>query len=173
MSAARVQPLAVKDARPIGERLRAGLADTGLNALSYGRQLWTDFRRADKFFKWKALIIVGWVALSGTSFVVACPGSGGVSNALGAKLVRSGTPDEPILMIKNTSDEPWKAVFVTANRRYSLGLQLLGPGKDLVFTPRDLRDEGGEVPPKDLLITDLELRTEDGRTILLEQGTSP
>src|SRR5258708_24717652 len=91
ISAQRQTPLG--SARPIQDRMRAAIADHGLNAMSILRENWQGLRGADRHFKTKALIVGSWLVLSFASLVVACPGSMHKGNALGAQLVIADVAD--------------------------------------------------------------------------------
>src|SRR5215207_4982084 len=88
MSAARATPLApAGPPPPLPQRLRAGAVNAGLNALALGREAVEDFRRRDRYFKFKALIVAAWLALSVTGITVACPGGSMSGGDMGARLV--------------------------------------------------------------------------------------
>ena len=50
------------DGEPLQTRLRAWAASTALNVAAILRETWEDFRNADRYFKYKAVILVAWFA---------------------------------------------------------------------------------------------------------------
>jgi hypothetical protein len=169
VSAARAQPLAQAQPGSTGTRLKSGAADTALNALSLLRDVWEDFRSSDRFFKYKAFIIVTWLLLSVSGFVVACPQSG-EANDIGAHLVVAGEANQPIYMIKNAGNEPWKDVVVVVNEKYRAAFAQILPNGDITLTPKLLTGPNGKPPSPDLKVTELEVQTSDGATRLLRGG---
>lgn len=153
-------------------RLREGALDTVLNSAGILADVWDDFRRSDRYFKYKAAIIGGWLFLSISTFFVACPGPGaGGRNALDARLVLAGDASRPVYMIVNESDDPWKEVLVVANGKYRTAVGSVGgKGGTLTFIPKQLKGDNDVAAPPDLRILDLELRTDDGDVWLLKEG---
>src|SRR4051794_20456547 len=88
MSAARMAGIKQAETpKTFGGKLKALGADVALNTWAVLKQLGQDFRKSDRFFKYKAGVVVAWLLLSVTGFVVACPGSStGARNSLDAKL---------------------------------------------------------------------------------------
>jgi hypothetical protein len=154
------------------ERLREGALDTVLNAAGILADVWDDFRRSDRFFKFKALILGSWLFLSISTFFVACPGSNTVGeNELGARLVMAGDAARPVYMIVNDSDDPWREVTVIANGTFRTAVGSVDAnGGTLTFTPKQLKGDRDVAAPPDLKIRDLELRSEDGDVWLLKDG---
>ena len=119
VSAARASPLAAPPRRITGEMMRVATADTALNAAGVLRDTWDDFKTSDRYFKYKALVIFCWLALSVTSVGVACPSSGfGSTNDVGARLVVAGEANAPIYMVKNDSPDTWQDVEMLVNGKY-------------------------------------------------------
>ena len=76
MSAARGDPLPLdEDGLPLQTRLRDGAENTALNVVAILREVWEDFRNADRYFKYKAAILAAWAVLSLVGVGVACPGT--------------------------------------------------------------------------------------------------
>jgi len=169
VSAARAQPLAPKTEALTSDRLKSGAANTALNVLSIFRELWEDFRSSNRFFKYKAGILVAWLGLSVSGFVVACPQSGEANN-ISAHLVVAGEANQPIYMIKNSGNEPWKDVVVVVNDQYRAAFAQILPNGDITLTPKLLTGPNGKPAPKDLNVADLEVQTADGATRLLRGG---
>jgi len=168
ISAQRQTPLG--SARPLTDRMRAAVADQGLNVLSIVRENWEGLRGADRHFKTKALIVGSWLVLSFTSLVVACPGSMRRGNALGAELVITDVADHPVYMVKNDGKRPWKDVIVIVNRQFRAATAIVQPGNNITFGPKQLLGDNGQVAPDTLMIAELELRTAEGSATLLQGG---
>ena len=171
MSAARATPLAPSGPPPpLAQRLRAGLGSAWLNALAYGREAVEDFRARDRFFKFKALIVATWAALSVAGIVVACPGGGLDAGSLGARLVVNAERVPAIILIYNEGDEAWRDVTVVVNRQYRASAEQVAAGDNLTLTSRLLLGPGNVVAPLGLRVTDVELRTSEGRAVLMSEG---
>jgi hypothetical protein len=162
----RAEPTNVK------QRLRETALDTVLNAAGILADTWDDFRRQDRFFKYKAAIIGAWAFLSITSFFIAFPGSMfDAKNRLGARLVDTRVNDRPVYMIVNDSSDAWREVTVVVNGRYRTAVGTVEPnGGTLTFNIKQLKGDNGIAAPHDLVITDLQLRTDDGNAWLKKDG---
>ncbi|HVE84019.1 MAG TPA: hypothetical protein VND93_14275 [Myxococcales bacterium] len=162
----KAQPKDVKQA------LREGAVDTILNAAGILADTWDDFRRQDRYFKYKAMIIGAWAFLTITSFFIAFPGSGlDAKNRLGAQLIEAGDKDRPVFMIRNNSRSPWREVIVVANGHYRTAVGTVEPnGGTLTFIPKQLKGDNDIAAPPDMKVTDLQLRTEDGNAWLKKDG---
>src|SRR5687768_4133658 len=110
VSAARAQPLAPAQPALSKERLREGASSTALNVLSILRETLESFRASDRFFKYKAGILVAWVALSVTTLGVACPGEGG-GNEIDAVLIATEVSGRPVVSLQNASEDRWEDVL--------------------------------------------------------------
>jgi hypothetical protein len=155
----------------VKQRLREGALDTVLNAASMLRDVWSDFRSSDRYFKFKALILGTWVVLTLSTFAVACPESLDARNRLGARLVLAGEETRPIYMLVNDSDDPWEDVIVVVNGKYRTAAGRVEPkGGTLTLTPKQLKADNDAAVPPDLRIRDLQLRTSDGETFLMKEG---
>lgn len=160
------------EAADVKQRLREGALDTVLNAAGILADTWDDFRRQDRYFKFKAAIIGAWVVLSLTSFFVAFPGSMfDAKNRLGARLVDTKVNDRPVYMIVNDSSNAWREVTVVVNGRYRTAVGTVEPnGGTLTFNIKQLKGDNDVAAPLDLAITDLQLRTDDGNAWLKKDG---
>ncbi|MBI3181971.1 MAG: hypothetical protein HYZ28_07485 [Myxococcales bacterium] len=153
-------------------RLKESAADTLLNAVAILKEVWEDFRSSDRFFKYKAAIIASWVALSTTTFFVACP-SAGVSDDIGASLVAREQHGRLAVSVKNESKDTWNDVLVVVNGAYRAVHPPVEPGGMLTVTPKLLATQDGQPPPADLKVVDLEVSTSEGSTTLLKGGLPP
>ncbi|MFZ5468066.1 MAG: hypothetical protein ACOZIN_01405 [Myxococcota bacterium] len=167
LSAARSSPLPPAQSSLTKERLKEGAADTALNALSILRDTWEDFRRADRYFKYKAGIIAGWVLLSTLSIGVACPGG---DSAEGATLVAVPNTSPTVWMVKNDGLTPWVDVVVVVNGTYRAAVSQLDANDGLTLSPKILVDSTGTQAPSSLVVRNLVLETADGRMTLMEDG---
>ena len=171
MSDARATPLApAGPPPPLGKRVGAALSNAGLNALAYVREAAEDFRRRDRFFKFKAMVVAAWVVLSVSGVVVACPGESLSAGEMGARLVVNAERVPAIVLIYNESDEPWQDVTVVVNGQYRASSGSVPAGGNLTLTPKLLLGPGNALAPLGLRITDVELRTAEGRATLMREG---
>jgi len=171
MSAARATPLTpAGPPPPLAQRLRAGAVNAGLNAAAYAREAVEDFRSRDRFFKFKALIVASWAALSVAGIVVACPGGALSAGDLGARLVINAERVPAIILIYNEGDEAWEDVTVVVNRQFRASSGEVPAGGNLTLTPKLLLGPDNALAPLGLRITDVELRTSEGRALLMSEG---
>jgi len=170
VSAARLQPVPDTGPRITGERLREGAADTALNAVGLLRDVWDDFKSSDRYFKYKAMVLVGWLALSVTSVGVACPSAAFRTNAMGARLVVAGDARSPIYMVKNDSTEPWQDVEVLVNGEYRSTAAQVDAQRDITLSPVILYNSAGERAPSDLRISEIVVQIGDEKVTVLEGG---
>jgi hypothetical protein len=173
MSAARSDPLPLdEDGLPLQTRLRSGAENTALNVFAILRETWEDFRNADRYFKYKAFILLGWAVLSVAGVVVACPGAPTLTGptSLGARLVLGEETEHPAYVLSNESDRAWEDVMVVVNHTYRAAISHVEPKAFVTITPKQLMGDNGRLAPSDLKATDLELHTRKGSLILLENG---
>jgi hypothetical protein len=154
----------------VHRRLQAEAANTALNVFAILRDLWSDFRSSDRFFKYKALIVASWVVLSGTGFVVACPGSPSRHTDFGAKLIVSEPGGRRIYLIKNEGNIAWQNVRVIVNGEFQVATPKIDPGNDLVFGAKQLMGNNGRLAPEGMTVTTLELRTSEGDAVMIKEG---
>ena len=159
------------DGAPLPARLRSGATSTALNVVAILRETWEDFRNADRYFKYKALILASWAVLSLVGVGVACPGpSVHHDTSLGARLVLGDLTDRPALVLHNESDVAWQDVLIVVNSRYRAAISHVEPHAFITVTPRQLMGDNGKLAPSDLRATDVELRTRKGSALLLQNG---
>jgi hypothetical protein len=173
VSASRLEPLPGEASRQLTkERLQEGAADTVLNSVSILAEVIEDFRRSDRFFKYKAMVITLWLLLSVGAFGVACP-STGPSNAIHAQLIVSGEASAPIYMVKNDGTDAWQDVEIIVNGRYrSTMTQLSGEGGSATLSSAVLFDTEGKRAPARLAITEIvvKVRAPEAEVTLLTDG---
>ena len=173
ISASRAEPPPPEpDNKKIQEKLKEGATETALNAVGILRDTYDDFKRSDRFFKYKALIIASWVGISCVTLIASCPRSElDAKNRLGARLApRPTDPNRPAVTIFNDSDKPWSDVTIVVNDKYRAAMPQVEPHDAVTVTPRQLLGPGGKVAPPDLRATDVELRTADGKARLMKEG---
>ncbi len=159
------------DGEPLPMRLRAGAESTALNVVAILRETWEDFRNSDRYFKYKAIILVAWAVLSLTGVGVACPApSVHRDTTLGARLVVGAEDERPALVLHNESDAAWQDVLIIVNGRYRAAVSHVEPHAFITVTPKQLMGDNGKLAPSDLQATDVELRTRKGSAQLLEHG---
>lgn len=170
VSAARIAPLEAPARRITGEYLRAGATETVLNGAGLLRDTWDDFKSADRFFKYKAAVLVCWLALSVTSVGVACPTSAFQTNSFGARLVVAGEARSPIYMVKNDSTEAWQDVEVLVNGEYRSTAAQIDAQREITLSPVVLYNSAGTRAPAELRITEIVVQIADEQVSLLEGG---
>jgi hypothetical protein len=173
VSAARAAPVRTGAGGPVSARLKGGAENAALNVVGMFRDTLTDFQRSDRFFKYKAFVIAGWLALSGTSIVIACPGSGGPHNTLSAKLVQAMDVGRPVLMISNTGTKDWTNVVVVVNGSYRAAVGKVTADNSVTLEPKNLLGEGGAAAPESLKVKDVVVQAKEGDAELLSNGQPP
>lgn len=151
------------------ELIREGAVETLLNSVGILRDLVSDFRARDSFFKYKAGVLFVWLILSVTSVGVACPG-GGPANSIQARLVVSPGAARTAYMIKNDSDSAWENVEVVVNGSFRSTADKVSAGGDLVLSPRLMVNAKGEHATDELPVRDILVRTSDGDAELMRGG---
>jgi hypothetical protein len=169
MSAARADPIAQEPKGPLGKHLAKEASNTALNGLSIVKEFIQDFRERDRFFKFKAMILASWVTLSALSIVVACPGQGLKTGALGARVVDPQVRGRPTLLIYNDSKALWKDVIFVVNGDYRASVGMVRPGEFVTLTPKQLMNSAGAAPA-DMPLRNLEIRVGDDKAMLLRDG---
>jgi len=168
MSAARAAPLQKeKPEGPLGKRIAGDASNHFLNGLAILREMVADFRQRDRFFKYKASIVVGWLALTAASLAIACPGSSVRRGDMDARLVLSDRLDRPSVTIWNESKRPWYDVTLTVNGQYQAAVPSVAPGEFITITPKQLMGSSGAAPA-DLRFQSLQMRSRNDSADLTE-----
>ena len=149
---------------------KSSAADTVLNGAGLLRDTWDDFKSSDRYFKYKAGVLVCWLALTVTSIGVACPTSGLRTSSFGARLVIAGNAASPIYMVKNDSAEAWQDVEVVVNGVYRSTAAQIAAQSDLTLSAAVLFDSKGDRAPANLKINQIVVQTADGKATLLQGG---
>ncbi|WP_373048103.1 hypothetical protein [Vulgatibacter sp.] len=148
--------------RSRGEVLRDA-AEEGLFQLRrFAAESWQDFRRRDRFFRWKALIVAGWTVVSIASIRVAMAGpEDPAANGLGAYVAVNHTSMGWGLLVHNRSDEEWTAVRVELEGGWVHERPRIGPDEKVVLSPGQFRR--GDLAATDALaIGSVEIDTDEG-----------
>ena len=173
ISAERMTPLPQGPRRATGEHLALVTKDTALNVAGILRDVIDDFKSSDRYFKYKAAVLVCWLGLSVTSIGVACPSSG-TGNSIGARLVIAGEAAAPIYMVKNDSTAPWQDVEVLVNGTYrSTAAQVDANGGEITLSPVVLYDAAGTRAPANLKITEISVQVGPDDKVALLKGGAP
>ncbi len=172
MSAARAAPLPKgQQQAAISQRLKSESANVALNALSVVKEKVEDFRQQDRFFKYKAFIVGGWLLLSVTTFGTTCARGVKQMGDFGAKLVPTTRASVTIM---NKSEDPWLDVTILVKddrgKEWRASVARVDPARDVTFTPKQLLGADGKTAPSDMSIRSVEMRTSEGSTVLLENG---
>ncbi|HCF59964.1 MAG TPA: hypothetical protein DFS52_18470 [Myxococcales bacterium] len=172
------QPKVVGGPRDKKEAAKEAFLDTVLNAKSLVLEMVEDFRASDRFFKYKASVVAGWVLLSLISLFVACPSSNKAedTNELSARVrvQKVSALDRQItaLYIENRSDEDWDVVLLKLNSTYSAAVPAIAAGRSAVIQLDKFSGLDGKTPPENLRPQKLDVRCAQGEaTIQLTEGT--
>lgn len=174
ITAARTQPLPAEPQKALKERLKSGAEDAALNVVSILKDAYADFRNSDRYFKYKAGILAGWVTLSIITVIASCPPSElDAKNRLGARLAPPPADrSHPAITIFNDGDQPWKDVTIVVNGAYRAAVAQVSPHDAVTVTPKQLLGPDGKVAPPDLQARDVEIRTDDGKAKLMKGGVA-
>ncbi|MDY7230650.1 hypothetical protein [Hyalangium rubrum] len=161
--------------KQVSQRLKSEASNVFLNALSIIKEKVQELREQDNFFKYKAGIIGGWALVSVLSIVIACPGQGIETTALGARVTLLPNADKPTanpsLTVTNTDTEPWENVVFVVNGKYSTRtIPKIDAGSIFTVTPRLLANNAGTPMPPDERFYQAEMRTDDGKAELVREG---
>ncbi|WP_241759432.1 hypothetical protein [Pyxidicoccus parkwayensis] len=168
MTAARSAPLQKEKAEgPLARRVASEASNQLLNGLSILKEMLADFRQQDRFFKYKASIVAGYLAITVASFFIACPGGSVKAGDMDARLVLSDKLDRPSITIWNESKTTWKDIVVTVNEQYQAAVPSVAPGEFMTITPKQLMGSSGAAPA-DLRFQTLRMRSRDDNADLSE-----
>ncbi|WP_095981199.1 hypothetical protein [Melittangium boletus] len=173
MSAARTEPLPKEQTQAaVGKRLQAESANAMLNALSIAKEMVQDFRQQDRFFKYKAFIVGGWLLLSIGTVGVTCSRGVKETGEFGAKLTHVASRSS--LTIVNKSRDSWLDVIIIVKddrgQEWRASVARVDPTNPLTVTPKQLLGGQGQAAPSDIKIRGVEMRTSDGRATLMQEG---
>ena len=166
MSAARTQPETTRK-----QQAKAAVENATLNALSVAKEQWEGFRRSDRFFKYRVLIVGSWLLLSAGTLVAACPTSPFTpKNSLHARLVIAGDASRPVYMVVNDGKKPWQEVLLIVNGEYQATTSRVDAQGNWTLGTKQLLGANGKLMPAGTRIRKMVLRTGDGETVLVEDG---
>jgi hypothetical protein len=173
MSATRTAPLPKEQQQgALSDRLKSESANVALNALSIVKEKVQEFREQDRFFKYKAFIVAGWVLMSMLTFGTTWARGAKQTGDFGAKLVV--IPSRSSVSILNKSEEPWTDVLIVVKdnkgAEWRASVAGVAPTKEVTISPKQLLGASGQAAPSDIVIRGVEMRTSDGRATLLEDG---
>lgn len=172
MTAARTAPLPKEQQGALGQKLKSESANVALNALSIVKEMLQDFRQQDRFFKYKAFIVGGWLLLSVITFGATCARGVKQTGDFGAKLVVSpSSSGRSSVTIINKSEDPWIEVtlIITDDRgaEWRASVARVEPAREVTVGPKQLLGASGQAAPSDLSIRGIEMRTSEGRATLM------
>ncbi|QRK05836.1 hypothetical protein JQX13_37695 [Archangium violaceum] len=176
MSAARAAPLPKEQQQAqLSEKLKSESANVALNALSIVKEKVDEFRQQDRFFKYKAFIVGGWLLISVVTFGTTWARGVKLTGDFGAKLVPAPV-GRNALTLMNKSEEPWLDVIIVVkdNRgaEWRASVARVDPGKDVTITPKQLLGSSGQAAPSDIVMRGVEMRTSEGTALLQEDGNN-
>lgn len=129
-------------------------------------QLVDDFRARDRYFKYKAGIIVAWLALSAGTLGVSCAAGAPRHNSLHAVTQVTQVVGEYTLFIRNDSDQDWNDVRLTLNGSFNAYTPVIAQGDHFVIPAKQFVGAQGAIPAKDLKPRSLRIRCSDGSDTL-------
>jgi len=111
------------------------------------RELVDDLRTRDRFFRWKAAIVAGWIALSVVSLGVARSGDAPApgENRLKAYVVIRPTTMGWGLLVHNQSRKPWRGVEIRLDG-YTYRASSVAAGEQLILGPFQFERDGAPLP---------------------------
>ena len=159
--ASRPTPLPEPPRTP-AERMRELAEEALYQVRRFALDTWDDFRRRDRWFRWKAAIVVAWTVCSIVSIRVAtATPADPADNGLGAYAALTHTTMSWGLLVENRSDEAWTGVRVILDGGWVHERRTIAAEEKVVLSPAQfLRD--GEPAPADLEVAGLRLETDDG-----------
>ena len=148
---------------------REAVIEAAFNVKAIAQEFIDDFQASDKYFKYKAGVLSGWVAMSLLTLALACPSaSQGPSNSLSAEVkvsqVATLESSRSVLLIQNKSADPWSEVRLTLNGSYTTALPAVVAHGKAVIEVRKFIGADGNPPPTEMKPTRLEIRTLSGET---------
>jgi hypothetical protein len=174
MSATRTAP-PPKD-QPQGalsDRLKSESANVALNALSIVKEKVQEFREQDRFFKYKAFIVAGWVLMSMATFGTTWARGAKQTGDFGASLVPVRNRASSVSIL-NKSPAAWEDVIIVVKDdkgvEWRASVARVEPMMDVTIGPKQLLGPSGQAAPSDLVVRGVEMRTAEGRATLLEDG---
>ncbi|WP_257460193.1 hypothetical protein [Archangium lipolyticum] len=173
MSATRAAPLPKdKQQEALSQRLKSESANVALNAVSVVKEKVEEFRQQDRFFKYKAFIVAGWVLISAVTVGATWARGTKDTGDFGATLVEYR--ERSTVMIMNKSEEPWTDVLVIVKdargAEWRASVARVEPASEVTITPKQLLGSGSKAAPANIDIKGVEMRTSEGRATLLENG---
>ena len=127
-------------------------------------QLWSDFRRADRFFKMRAGIVAAWALLSVATLWGACSSTGtsGPTGSIGAEVQLNRDSIMGVqLLVRNESHRIWEDVTLTLDDGWSYQHPTMRP-QDLVVLPMTSFKKGEQSLPRDYVPRSLSISCRQG-----------
>ncbi len=179
MSQRQAQVKIAPGPRPRNEAIQEALLDALLNARAIALELVADFKASDRYFKYKAAIVVSWVLLSLLTIGIACP-SADVSpkNSLDARawVQKVDALDRKItaIALENESKDDWGVMILKLDNAFTAALPgLRARGGKTVVTLEKFVGIEGDSPPLDFRPQHLEIRCDRGSVVLdLAEGAN-
>lgn len=143
------------------------MAQVGRSSDSFSKSLAEGiegFRQQDGYFKAQAGILASWAVVSlATVLIVAWTGRS--ENKLGADVRAEAAVGGNVLLITNTSTNPWTDITYTLNGLYVARQAELGPGDHASLPIKRFRKGGaaGKHAPRGLVPQTLAIRCEEGQ----------
>jgi hypothetical protein len=140
----------------------ANLLDLWGLVRSFALQLVEDFRKSDKYFKYKTFVIAGYVVLAILTFVIFIPG--GELNQINAEVTlnKAEIIGGRYFLVSNLSTNEWKDISLTLNNTYTARHSALGAGKKMPFYLSSFVDRLSHPPSVKIVVQTLRIECNRG-----------
>jgi hypothetical protein len=144
------------------DSLLARLLDWWGLARSFVLQLVEDFRKSDKYFKYKAAVVASYVAIALLTLVIFIPG--GELNQINAEVTLSKAEiiGGRYFLVSNLSSNEWKNIKLILNQTYTAQHPSIGAGKKVPFFLSAFIDRQSKPPSVKMPVLSLRIECDRG-----------
>jgi hypothetical protein len=144
------------------DSILANLLDLWGLARSFVIQLIEDFRKSDKYFKYKTAVIAGYAVIAVLTLVIFIPG--GELNQIDAEVTLSKAEiiGGRFFLVSNLSTNEWKDINLILNHTYTAHHPSLGAGKKMPFFLSAFSDRLRHPPSAKLVVQTLRIECNHG-----------
>jgi hypothetical protein len=121
-----------------------------------------DFRRSDKYFKYKTAVIVGYAVIAILTLVIFIPG--GELNQINAEVTlgKGEIFRDRYFLVSNLSTSEWKDIILNINKTYTTRHTSLGAGKKMSFPFSSFSDSQGHKLDSKIVLRNLRIECNQG-----------
>jgi hypothetical protein len=140
----------------------AKLLDLWGSVRSSALQLFEDFRKSNKYFKYKTAVIAGYVVIAVLTLVIFIPG--GELNQIDAEVTlnKAEIIGGRYFLVSNLSTKEWKDISLTLNNTYTARHDSLGGGKKMPFYLSAFVDRMSRPPSVKIVVQTLRIECNRG-----------